>query len=272
MERNKNEEPVFQYNVGKDLRHDNSIKIQSIIILVVILCSIFSAIYFYLQLSSEQKKLEESTVSLEETNKSLVVVQDSLQDVIGQLQTVRDSAAKLTAEVYNIYKKPELLKLQELLQFEQNIKFEVEASSYLEESKIGNYLPQNIVDKNLNTPWVEGGEGYGIGEYLVFKFNKAVNTGGIVIYNGYNLKKNDGIGDRYIRNGRLKTTILEFSDGTKKTIELKDIREPQQILFEKKKTDFVKLIIKEAYLGEGYRSEKWEDTSISEIRFVYLPW
>jgi len=67
----------------------------------------------------------------------------------------------------------------------------VEASSFLPPKNGNTYFPFNAHDFDLRTAWVEGVEGYGIGEYIEFYFeplSPRVTT--IEIYNGYFISEN----------------------------------------------------------------------------------
>lgn len=92
----------MKYNIDKELMHDSSLKIQSIIILIVILCSLISAIYFYIELQSKNdvlnKTVNELTITkeiLEEKEKTINNVQDSMVVLIEMLNQVNKDSALL---------------------------------------------------------------------------------------------------------------------------------------------------------------------------------
>ncbi|MBQ1697267.1 MAG: hypothetical protein II075_05250, partial [Bacteroidales bacterium] len=63
----------------------------------------------------------------------------------------------------------------------------ITASSRLASQGANNYNEKNLHDFHANTPWVEGVQGYGIGEWVEYTFkahNPRITT--IIILNGYN--------------------------------------------------------------------------------------
>jgi len=63
---------------------------------------------------------------------------------------------------------------------------EITSSSYLKSQGENNYEPKNAHDLNYKNAWVEGVDGYGIGEYLLYTFSGAsprINE--IIVVNGY---------------------------------------------------------------------------------------
>jgi len=130
-------------------------------------------------------------------------------------------------------------------------------------SSLKNYEPELTIDGKLETAWLEGVKGNGIGEWLLYSAETDQTVSSITIYNGY--LKNDKV---YINNGRLKKLSLEFSDGE---IITKDISKTSFTnakngyvinLETPKVTSSVKLTILDAYQGAYYT-----DTGISGISF-----
>lgn len=138
------------------------------------------------------------------------------------------------------------------------------SSSYLRPSSYNTYYPSNVLDGDPTTPWVEGANGYGYGEWLKIEFNKKAIINGIMIMNGYNYLNADHVGDRFFKNSRVKSATLKFSDGTYKKIFLKDTNKYQTIHFLDKRTEYVMLKIDDVYKGT-----KWDDTCISEINILF---
>jgi len=147
---------------------------------------------------------------------------------------------------------------------------EINSSSTLRPEK--QYSPINAFDGDKTTAWVEGVGGYGQGEWLFFnlseknKFDKTwlFYLEKFGIRNGYTKSK-----ELYRKNNRVKTAIIEFSDGTRREIELKDIDEVQWFdLSPPVKTGSFKLIIQSVYPGS-----RCDDTCISDIFFrgTYSP-
>lgn len=83
----------------------------------------------------------------------------------------------------------------------------------------------------------------------------------IGIINGYVKNSSDKLGDRFLRNGRVKSAILLFSDGTQKTIELLDSKKMQYFeISPSKLTTYIRVKI-----GDAYPNSKLQNIAISEI-------
>jgi len=107
------------------------------------------------------------------------------------------------------------------------------------------YGPASLFDDKLNTAWVEGMDGQGIGEWLVVEFDGPRMVKEILINNGYN-KDND----LYQKNSRVKGIKVEFSEREKRSITLKDIGATQPIVLPKDqslKAYWVKFTIESVY-------------------------
>lgn len=146
-------------------------------------------------------------------------------------------------------------------EFEQNgLRLYASASSTLKPSNIGNYNASKAIDGDPNTPWVEGAEGLGIGEWLKIELSQASTVSSIRIINGYNFTSSDKIGERFYKNGRVKTATLEFSNGSRQKIQLKDNNKWQSFDLGGVKTSSIRIVIDAAYKGT-----EWDDVCISEI-------
>lgn len=148
----------------------------------------------------------------------------------------------------------------------------VSASSYLVQGGT-KYTPENLIDHNESTPWVEGSEGDGISEWVKFENTRVVNgknvamteyVKGMYICNGYGKTE-----ELYYSNNRVKEIRIEFSNGKSITAKLEDgDKFPQKIDFgEYIETDAIKITI----LGV-YKGNKFDDTCISEISFYDTDW
>ena len=135
----------------------------------------------------------------------------------------------------------------------------VSASSQLNTDKKGNtYYPDNMVDNDLDTGWVEGVSGNGEGQVAHVVFDDVYKVSGFMIYAGYQKSR-----DTYNENARPASITMEFSDGTSMDFDLKDEMKAQQFTFpESVETDYVDITIRSVYAGS-----KFEDTVISEISF-----
>jgi hypothetical protein len=143
--------------------------------------------------------------------------------------------------------------------------FKITASSYLQSnSKTLTYGPENIHDLDFQNAWVQGVEGVGIGEYIVFHFGKYIpDIKKIVFANGY--VKSD---KTYRENSRPKRIKMYVNDNPYAVLNLQDIRREQIFIFEP--IDISECTLKFEIL-EVYKGDKYEDTSISEIYFSELP-
>ncbi|HVP50162.1 MAG TPA: hypothetical protein VMT56_02965 [Candidatus Bathyarchaeia archaeon] len=87
----------------------------------------------------------------------------------------------------------------------------IQASSILKTDAINrfNYEPKNLFDNDLNTAWVEGAAGSGVGEWVEVQFEEGVHIEAVGIINGYT--KNEAI---YKANNRIRKIRLdvEFRD------------------------------------------------------------
>ena len=149
---------------------------------------------------------------------------------------------------------------------------EVSASSSLKSQGENNYEPKNAHDLNYKTAWVEGVDGYGIGEYLLYTFGGAsprINE--IIVVNGYVKSKN-----AWENNSRVKTMKVYIDDKPYAILNLKDIRGSQSFKVEpignsdRKDWDVLKTkpdwTLKFEIL-EVYKGLKYDDVVISEIYF-----
>ena len=100
-------------------------------------------------------------------------------------------------------------------------------SSVLDPWRDVTYGPDNMFDDQLDTAWVEGVTGDGIGERLTFEFDAMRPVFGISLLNGYH-KSND----LYLKNGRIAELQLETSDGGVFTTTLPDDAGWQDLTFD----------------------------------------
>lgn len=114
-----------------------------------------------------------------------------------------------------------------------------------------------LLDNRLDTMWMEGAPGNGIGEYLNIVFDEAHAMNGIEIYHGNRVRP-----DIYEKYNRIKKVRLTFSDGTTKEYELQDS------FFESSKIEFVEpvtTIMVKIEILDVYQGTTYKDTCISEI-------
>jgi hypothetical protein len=123
------------------------------------------------------------------------------------------------------------------------------------------YGPKSLFDNDLNTAWVEGVDGQGIGEWIVIEFDRLRLVKEIQICNGYNKGR-----ELYLKNSRVKELKLEFSEREKRTVTLKDTGASQSIALPRDqpvKAYWVKFTLESVYPGS-----KFQDTAISELHVV----
>lgn len=137
------------------------------------------------------------------------------------------------------------------------------ASSVYSGDKLGKHVPENMYDGNLKTNWAENVSGNGVGEYVVFNFDKTYAVNKLRIYVGSHFNANV-----YKQNCRPKAITITFSDGSTEFVRLEDSYDEQIITFKQYYyTDSIKLTIEEVYTGT-----KYSDTVIAELDFVaYKP-
>lgn len=130
-------------------------------------------------------------------------------------------------------------------------------------SSLKDYEPELTIDGKLDTAWLEGVRGNGIGEWLMYSAESEQTVSSITIYNGY--LKNDKV---YANNGRIKKFSIEFSDGEIITEDIpkakySEAEKGYTITFDSPKvTSSIRLTILDAYQGAYYT-----DTGISGIAF-----
>jgi hypothetical protein len=108
---------------------------------------------------------------------------------------------------------------------------------------------------NLTPPWVEGVEGYGIGEYLDIEFKYAADE--VQVLNGFVDFRRMHL---YMDNSRVKRVRIESSAPVfMKEYELQDIVRYNLIQLPAK-TRHIRMTILDVYPGR-----KWQDTAISSI-------
>ncbi len=137
----------------------------------------------------------------------------------------------------------------------------ISSTSFLKEKSI-DYKPENLLNYNLDSPWVEGVAGYGIGEKITFESKRAR---GLIIGIGYVSSEKPYL---YEKNSRPKSVKLTLKDkNLSQVYELKDTPNPQTLLFpyDKRYEGKVELEILDVYKGSS-----WEDTCINFIQVINI--
>lgn len=121
------------------------------------------------------------------------------------------------------------------------------ATSYLTEGKT-KYSAENLGNLNLNEPWVEGVEGYGIGEKI--RFGNA-SCSGIYFFNGYVSFEKPEL---YTKNSRVKTLkIRDLTNNVERIIDIHDTPDPQYISLGDVIPRTIEIEILEVYPGTHYK-------------------
>lgn len=135
------------------------------------------------------------------------------------------------------------------------------ASSKLFSAEGDRYGPGSLMDGDRATPWAEGSEDHGPGEWVQVTFPSSVVLDSMTVLNGYQ-------DDRaYRRHNRVKVLDLEFSDGTTRQVNLADEKAPQTVELGSVRTRYVRLIVREVYFANPLRHHG--DTAIGELQFTY---
>ncbi|MCP4589729.1 MAG: discoidin domain-containing protein, partial [bacterium] len=135
------------------------------------------------------------------------------------------------------------------------------ASSHLPTDQGGQYQSWMAMDGALETAWVEGAAGSGIGEWIQFDFSGIVEVSHINLDVGY-----DRDADIFDANNRIKRVILSFSTGEQIEMELDDARGMQTIVLARApiplQTTFVRIAIAEAYPGSRHHDTCLAETEV----------
>ena len=84
----------------------------------------------------------------------------------------------------------------------------IEATSYLPNYKDKTYRPENLIDENYATPWVENADGIGIGESIQIKLDQKIWVQELVFLNGYQSSEST-----FLNNGYVRKLAVDFGNG-----------------------------------------------------------
>jgi hypothetical protein len=134
------------------------------------------------------------------------------------------------------------------------------ASSVYPSDRWGTYHAWSAIDGRVESPWVEGAAGSGIGEWITLTFPGTVEVWGIGLDVGY-----DRDVDIFYANNRIKRATFVFSNGERVTLDSSDTRGVQMVHLARApspniETTYVKMVIEEVYPGSRY-----DDTCLGEI-------
>ena len=132
-------------------------------------------------------------------------------------------------------------------------------SSVLEGQGSSSYEPENTLDRDHRTAWVEGASGDGIGEAFALAFDEPTTIQRWGMRNGY--AKSD---KTFTRNGRVRKMQIAFSNGGGTVFTIDDTPDWQETtaLAKYGPVDWVVFGITEVFPGTRY-----EDTAITELSF-----
>ena len=145
----------------------------------------------------------------------------------------------------------------------------IEATSVLEASENATYAPENLLDGNFSTAWVEGEAGVGTGTTITIKLEQPTLVYGLKFFNGYQKSK-----DLFAKNGRVKYVTISNGDNILADSDIyydkpydmdTDFAEydrPYNLISFQQPTvvDEIVITIQDACAGD-----KYEDTAISEV-------
>jgi len=133
------------------------------------------------------------------------------------------------------------------------------ASSTAKADADGDYDPANLIDGLSDTMWCESGPEGGTGESVEWKFKTKQSISTLVL--------NNGIGTSlpyFMKGNRLTAATLEFGDGSKQAITVKNSMLPQKISFSTVNTDSVKL-----HVDTITKGKEFDDLCLSEAYFIH---
>lgn len=136
------------------------------------------------------------------------------------------------------------------------------ATSSLKDEVYGEFPARNVLDNDISTSWQEGVTGYGLYESLKLTFSSEQELRYLEVYNG-----NQSNEWSYLHNGRIKTALLGFSDGSSCEFSFSD--EPGSTIIalsRSVRTSYVEITILDVYKAAAADDGvEYTDTSISEV-------
>jgi hypothetical protein len=134
----------------------------------------------------------------------------------------------------------------------------------------------NVLDGHNDTAWGHCGAGCppeedaaadedGVGAFIEFDFDAPYVVVAFTIINGYDKVAEDG-SDRWLQNSRIAQLTVTGDAGQSQSLSLDDVRTEQMLeLTFAQPTTSIRFTIDAVYPGE-----RWEDVTISEVRFDVL--
>lgn len=142
------------------------------------------------------------------------------------------------------------------------------ASSTMADDGEIKYIPKHLIDKNLKTAWVEGVDGYGIGEYVDIYITHQIESFvneiyGICIYNGYTESQK-----LWEENSRVKKIKLWVDNIPYAILDLEDVPSKQVFNVGIIPISYREDLVLRFEILDVYEGTKYKDTCISEITFI----
>jgi putative hemolysin len=141
------------------------------------------------------------------------------------------------------------------------------ASSALPSDRWGTYESFSAIDGLLSTPWSEGADGPGVGEWIMLTFPGTIEVNAIGLDVGYDRDENDSLRSPEVfeANNRLKSATIVFSNGEQVQLDFADERGVQLVPLARApgppiETTFVQVVIEDVYPGTTY-----DDTCLAEV-------
>ena len=137
------------------------------------------------------------------------------------------------------------------------------ATSQLDSNATATYIPENIHDFDLQTAWIEGKEGMGVGEeiHITFKFpSSSRRVTHVEIYNGYCKSEK-----AWQENARVKKFGLYANGEFVGRLNLEDIYKGQRFAVGSLGGDNEDVLVLTFGILEVYPGTKYPDTAVSEI-------
>ncbi len=143
---------------------------------------------------------------------------------------------------------------------------EADASSALPDETVGErvftYGADNTLDGDPATAWSHGDAGPGVGERLIYTFDRPVELAFLEVVNGFDLDQ-----PTYYRNSRVREAAVITDRGTT-VVTLEDSPDPQLVEGDFGETTSVVLEVRSVYPGTSFNGEPaFDDVSVSEVRF-----
>jgi hypothetical protein len=131
-------------------------------------------------------------------------------------------------------------------------------SSSFQTNSAGKFPPAFAIDGRLDSSWVEGTNGEGIGESLTITYKSEIKFQTVAIYNGFGDPK------LWSNKNRIKRLKLTTDSGHEEVFTLKDVLSVQKLNLKKESfARSIKLTILEIYKGKESK-----ETSIAEVKLL----